>query len=53
MDYSHSALELVLPAGKGDGGGTLFPACQFEIKDRQLTIEALQNPWKLTNVSVH
>jgi hypothetical protein len=53
MDYSLSALELDLPAGKGDGEGTLFPACQFEIKDSQLTIEALQNPWKLTNVSVH
>ena len=53
MDYSLSALELNLPAGKDDGEGTLFPACQFEIKDKQLTIEALQNPWKLTNVSVH
>ena len=54
MDYSLSALEIEIPAGKEKGTGTLFPACQFEIdKENHLVIEALQNPWKLHSVTVH
>lgn len=49
-DYSLSAIELDLDAN-GKGTGTLLPACQFKInKQNELEIEALRNPWRLTDV---
>lgn len=52
-DYSLSALELDIGNGKGQSGGTLLPACQFSVtKEKELTIEAYANPWKLTDVIV-
>lgn len=52
-DYNLSALELVLPADKSQSSGTLLPACQFSIsKEKELTIEAYANPWKLVDVVV-
>jgi hypothetical protein len=53
MDYNLSAAEIIIPAEKGKGSGTLLPACQFKIdKERELQIENFQNPWKLVNVRV-
>ncbi|MBZ5490757.1 MAG: hypothetical protein LAO76_07480 [Acidobacteriia bacterium] len=49
-DYSLSAIELDLGAN-GKGTGTLLPACQFKInKQNELEIEALRNPWRLSDV---
>ncbi len=49
-DYNLTALELNLDAN-GKGEGTLLPACQFTLnKENEIEIEALQNPWKLTDV---
>jgi hypothetical protein len=54
MDYNLSAMEMDLTTddkGKMKGTGTLIPACQFKIdKDKELQIEAYQNPWKLVDV---
>ncbi|MEK6337590.1 MAG: hypothetical protein AABM67_21940 [Acidobacteriota bacterium] len=51
MDYSLSALEIIISPDKKKNSGTLLPACQFKIdKEGQLEIEVLQNPWKLTNI---
>ena len=52
-DYNLSALELVISPDKNQSGGTLLPACQFSIsKEKELTIEAYANPWKLADVIV-
>ncbi|HYX54315.1 MAG TPA: hypothetical protein VE783_12740 [Candidatus Limnocylindrales bacterium] len=48
-DYNLSALELDVDAN-GKGTGTLLPACQFKIKNHQLEIDALRNPWRLVDV---
>jgi hypothetical protein len=51
MDYSLSAVEIILSADGKKNSGTLLPACQFKIdKENQLEIELLQNEWKLVNV---
>jgi hypothetical protein len=53
-DYNLSALEFDLTTdekGKTKGKGTLIPACQFKIdKEKQIQIEAYQNPWRLVDV---
>lgn len=50
-DYNLSGLEIIIPADKKKASGTLLPACQFKIdKEKQLEIEAFQNPWKLVNI---
>jgi len=51
-EYSIGAVELTLtPDGKGSG--TLLPACKLKVnKQKQLEIEAYQNPWQLTNFIV-
>ncbi|HXZ28711.1 MAG TPA: hypothetical protein VEG08_12025 [Terriglobales bacterium] len=51
--YTLSALELELRPGQDESRGTLVPACQFSIsKEKELTIEAYADPWKLTDVVV-
>jgi len=51
MDYNLSLVELNLSDIKGKSSGTLLPACQFKInKDKEVEVEAFQNPWKLTDV---
>ena len=51
-EYSIGAVELTLtPDGKGSG--TLLPACKLKVnKQKQLEVEAYQNPWQLTNFIV-
>ena len=53
-DYNLSAMELDLTTdskGKTKGKGTLIPLCQFKIdKEKQIQIEAYQNPWRLVDV---
>jgi hypothetical protein len=50
--YSVTALELDLNmADMNKSTGQLLPAAQFKInKDKELEVEAFQNPWRLTNV---
>jgi hypothetical protein len=51
MDYNLSVLELNISDTKNKSAGTLIPACQFTInKDKELDIEAYQNPWRLVDV---
>jgi len=51
--YNLSALELELRPGQGESRGTLVPACQFSIsKEKELTIEAYADPWKLADIVV-
>jgi hypothetical protein len=51
MEYNLSVIELDLPSNGKDGTGVLLPAAQLELdKDNQLTVEAYQNPWKLSDV---
>ena len=52
QNYSVSALELDLnTADMKKSTGQLLPLCQFKInKDKELEVEAYQNPWRLTNV---
>ena len=52
-EYSLSVVELDISDVKGQSGGVLLPACKFYIsKEGELTMEAYQNPWKLTNLLV-
>ena len=51
MDYSLSGGEIIFSKEKGKSSGTLLPACEFKLdKEKQLEIEAFQNPWKLVNI---
>jgi len=51
-DYSVGAIELTItPDGKGSG--TLLPACKLKLnKQKQIEIEAFQNPWDLNNFMI-
>jgi hypothetical protein len=51
-EYSVSALELDLNmADMNKSTGQLLPLAKFKInKDKELEVEAFQNPWRLTNV---
>jgi hypothetical protein len=50
MDYSLSVAEITFPAGGGKGEGVLIPAAEIKVENGELTVEAYQNPWKLTSV---
>ncbi|HKO98702.1 MAG TPA: hypothetical protein VJU86_17015 [Pyrinomonadaceae bacterium] len=53
MEYSLSAVEVILSPDKKKNSGTLLPACQFKLdKENQIEIELFQNPWKLVNVQL-
>lgn len=50
-DYSLSVLELDISDAKDQSGGVLLPAAKLLIsKEGELTVEAYQNPYKLTNI---
>jgi hypothetical protein len=52
QNYSVSALELDLnTSDMKKSTGQLLPACKFKFnKDKELEVEAFQNPWRLTDV---
>jgi hypothetical protein len=50
-EYNLSALELDLNNEKGKSTGTLLPACQFKVNEqKEIEIEANQNPWRLVDI---
>ena len=51
MDYSLSAIEIIMYPDKKKNSGTLLPAVQLKLdKKNQLELETYQNPWKLVNI---
>ncbi len=51
MDYSLSAVEVILSADRKKNSGTLLPACKLKLdKNNHLELELLQNEWRLVNV---
>ena len=56
MDYALSMGEItIIPDNdkeKRKSSGTVIPAAQFKIEDKELTVEAFRNPWKLVSVDV-
>jgi hypothetical protein len=54
MDYNLSGMEVVInPADKKKDSGVLYPACKLKMdKENELTIELLQNPWRLAGIMV-
>ena len=51
MDYSISAVELVIFPDKKKNTGTLLPLVQLKLnKENHLELETYQNPWKLVDV---
>jgi hypothetical protein len=52
MDYDLSAFKLTISKEKGKSTGELLLACEFKInsKTNEIDIDALQNPWNLTDV---
>ncbi len=52
-DYSLSMGELIIAADKDKSSGTILPVAKFKLdKEKELTMEAFQNPWKLLNIKV-
>ena len=53
MDYNLSLGEIIISKDKSKSTGTIVPAAQFQIdKDKELSVEAHQNPWHLVNIRV-
>lgn len=52
MDYSLSLGEIIIAPDRDNSTGTLLPAAKFKMEKGELTLEALQNPWKLVNIRV-
>ena len=51
MDYNLSMGEIIISKDKKKSTGTIYPAAQFKLdKERELTIETYNNPWKLVNI---
>ncbi len=54
MDYNLTMVEFSIPGGKAEPQGTLLPACMFTLdNNKQVTVEAYKNPWKLTNITIN
>lgn len=53
-DYSLSAVDITITPDGKKSFGTFLPACKLKLnKKKEIEIEALQNPWKLSNIVVH
>lgn len=53
MDYSLSLGELIIAADNDKSTGTILPVAKFKLdKEKELTMEAYKNPWKLLNIRV-
>ena len=54
MDYALSMGEIILRGDRDSNSGTLMPIAKFKLdKEKELTIEAFRNPWKLVNIKAH
>lgn len=51
MDYSLSAVEVVISPDKKKNEGVLYPLCKLKLnKENHIELELNQNPWKLVNI---
>ena len=54
MDYALSMGEIIIRGDRDSNSGTLMPIAKFKLdKEKELTIEAFRNPWKLVNIKSH
>lgn len=52
-DYNLSMGELVIAADHNKSTGTILPVARFKLdKEKELTMETFQNPWKLVNIRI-
>lgn len=52
-DYSLAMGEIFIKKGKDKSSGRLMPVARLQLnKDREVEVEAFQNPWNLTNIRV-
>ena len=53
MDYQLSIGEILIAKEKGKTKGTIVPVARVKLnKERDVEIEAYQNPWDLNNVRI-
>ena len=53
MDYSLSAIEVIISSDKKKNSGVMYPATELKIdKEGQLQMDLRMNPWKLVNVQL-
>ena len=54
MDYALSMGEIIISPDKKKNSGMLYPAARLLLdeKDKEITLETFQNPWKLENIQV-
>lgn len=53
MDYTLAMGEIIISPDKKNSSGTLMPAAMLKLdKDKELTIETRQFPWKLQNIQI-
>jgi len=54
MVYALSMGEIIIKGDRDSNSGTLMPIAKFKLdREKELTIEAFRNPWKLINIKVH
>ena len=53
MDYNLAMGEIIISKDGKKKSGTLYPAAQLKLdKEKNLTIETFNNPWKLVNIMI-
>ena len=53
MDYTLAMGEINISKDRKNSTGMLYPAAMFRLdKDKELTLETYQNPWKLQNIQI-